>query len=178
MVRGTISDSATGTPIGNVKVVLMQMAGEIEEMLDSSRTETSGSYSFAFSGRSGGLLYIYTMSDKHFYQSTSLGSLDIDDTITKDIKLKLIPTTVSSAPHSAALQNITFRTAQSRLYLSGMKTGAIVRICNLNGRLLFKTAVTAGASEVMVPEWIAAAGCYQVSIMANGRQMHGMIRSR
>jgi 5-hydroxyisourate hydrolase-like protein (transthyretin family) len=178
MVRGTISDSATGAPISNVKVVLMQMAGEIELMLDSSRTETDGGYSFSFLGQSGYGLYIYTISEHYYYQSKSIGSIGIDDTITDDIKLKRISTIVSAAPHFEALQNITVRTAKSRLYLSGIKAKAIVDIYNLNGRLLFRTVIPAGASEVGMPEWIAASGCYQVSIRGSGHLIRGMVISR
>ncbi len=178
MVRGTISDSATGAPISNVKVIISQIMGELSLLLDSSRTGTDGSYSYAFSGLSGGDLYIYTISDHYYYQSMSIGPIGIDDTITKDIKLKKIPTMVSAMPHSKALQHITVRTVKSRLYLSGIKAKAIVGIYNLNGRLLFKTVVPAGASEVRMPERIAAAGRYYVSIRANGRLIRGMALSR
>ena len=85
---------------------------------------------------------------------------------------------VSATPHSKALHGITVRTATSRLYLSGIKAEAIVDIYTLNGRLLFRTVVPAGASEVSMPERIAATGCYQVSIKADGHLMRGMEISR
>jgi hypothetical protein len=141
LVRGIISDSATGAPIGNVKVVLMLMAGEIDLILDSTRTGTTGGY--AFSNRSGSGLYIYTISDRYYYQSTSIAPVGIDDTITKDIKLKRIPTMVSATPDSRALQSRTVRMAKSRLYLSGIEAGAFVGIYDLNGRLLLRAAVPA-----------------------------------
>jgi hypothetical protein len=177
MVRGTISDSATGAPIGNVKVILALSRGEWpDSVLDSSITGTTGSY--AFSGLSGGDLRIYTISNHYYFQSMSIGPLGIGDTITKDIKLKRIPTMVSAPPHSKALQSIFVRTAKSRLYLSGIKAEAVVDIYNVNGRLLFETVVPAGASEVRMPQRIAAAGCYQASIKTNGLVIHSMILSR
>ncbi len=178
IVRGTISDSATGAPIGNVKVVLLQMAGENELKLDSAITGTSGSYSFSIPNQNAYDLHIYTISDRYFYQSRSVGPLGAGDTITNDIKLKRIPTIVSAAPHSKAAHGITVRTAKSRLYLSGITAGAVVDISTLNGRLLSTTIVPAGASEVRMPEWTGAAGCYQVSIRAGGRLIHGMVLSR
>ena len=176
-VRGTISDSATGAPIGNVKVILAQSRGEWpDSVLDSSITGTTGSY--AFSGLSGGDLRIYTISDHYYFQSMSIGPFGIGDTITKDIKLKRISTMASDALHSKALQSITVRTAKSRLYLSGITTGAIVGIYNLNGRLLFKTPILTGASEVRMPAWIAETGRYQVSIKTNGLLISGTVISR
>jgi hypothetical protein len=173
MVRGTISDSATGAPIGNVKVILTQSRGEWPDLvLDSSITGTTGSY--AFSGLSGGELRIYTIANDYYFQSMSIGPIGVGDTITNDIKLKRIPTMVSAPPYSKAFQSITVRKAKSRLYLSGIKAEAIVDIYNVNGRLLFETVVPAGASEVSMPERIAATGCYQVSIRGSGHPIHGM----
>jgi hypothetical protein len=177
MVRGTVTDSATGLPISNVKVIITQMQGEREEIADSSITGSTGSYSITFSNLSGTGFYIRTIATQHYFHSMSIGSIGINDTITRDIKLKRIPTMVSAASHPTASQSITFRTAGSRLYLSGIKIGAIVGIYNLNGRLLFKTVVPAGTSEVRMPEWIAATGCYQVSISANGCLIRGMVLS-
>lgn len=173
IVRGTISDSATGAPISNVKVVLMQNAGEIELMLDSSRTGPDGSYSFTFPSQVGYGLYIYTISATYYFQSKSIEA-GLDDTITQNIKLRKISTMVLATPHAKALQNIAVRTANSRLYLSGIKTGTMVDIYDLNGRLLLRTAVPAGASEVRIPERGAAAGCYRVSISTNGHPTGGM----
>jgi hypothetical protein len=176
ILRGTISDSATGAPIGNAKVVLMQMVGEIDLMLDSSRTQTTGGY--AFSNRCGSDLYLYTLSDHYYFQSTSIGQIGIDDTITKDIKLKKISTMVSATPDSRPLQGISFRRSKSGLYLSGIKTDPIVSVYNLNGRLFFKAKVSAGATEVKIPELIAAGGSYVVSISVNGQKIQGKIISR
>jgi hypothetical protein len=177
MVRGTISDSATGAPISTIKVLLAQSRGEWpDSVLDSSMTGTTGSY--AFSGLSKGDFRIYTFANGYYFQSTSLSFVSIDDTITKNIKLKSIPTMVSGAPNIGGLYGITIRAVHSRLYVSGIKAGAVVCLYNLNGRRLFRTAMPAGASEVMIPERIAAAGCYQVSIRANGCLIRGMKISR
>jgi hypothetical protein len=54
---------------------------------------------------------------------------------------------VSATPHSKALQSITIRMAKSRMYLSGIMAEAILDIYTMNGRLLFKTIIPAGASE-------------------------------
>jgi hypothetical protein len=182
IVRGTISDSTTGAPISNVKVLFYLSYGEITVFLDSSITGTTGSYSFPVPASSGVSLYIYTISNKYLFQSTEiLGgiiSVGIDDTITQDIKLKKIPTMVSATPNSKPLQSITFRTAKSRLYLSGMLADAVVELYALNGHRLFKTVVPAGASEVMIPERVAAAGSYQVLIRANGRPVCGTVKFR
>jgi hypothetical protein len=177
MVRGTISDSATGAPISNVKVILAQSRGELpDSVLDSSITGTTGSY--VFSVLSGGDLRMYTISDHYYFQSMSIGPFGIGDTITKDIKLKRIPTMVSAPPYSTALQSITVRTAKSRLCLSGIKAEAVVDIYNVNGRLLFETVVPEGTSEVKMPERLAATGRYQVSIKTNGLVIRDMVLSR
>lgn len=172
VVRGTISDSATGAPISNVKIVLMLIAGEIEIMLDSSRTGTTGSYSLACSSQSRFESYIYTIADGYYFQHTSVYPAGIDDTITKDIKLKSIPAGVSASPHFKESHSITVRMAKSWLYLSGIKTVAIVDLYNFNGRRLFRTAIPVEATEVRLPEWLAA-GRYHVSIRTNGRLIRG-----
>jgi hypothetical protein len=177
MVRGIISDSATGAPISNVKVVLMLMEGELNVMVDSSRTGTIGSYAFPVSSASD-LYYIQTISDHYYYQSINVRLIGVNDTIAKDIKLKRILTMVSAAPYSKAVKGVTVRTAKSWLYLSGIKAGAIVNLYTLNGRLLFRTVIPAGASDMRMPKWIAAIGSYQVSIRANGHLIYGMVLSR
>ena len=177
MVRGTISDSATGAPIGNVKVIVAQLQGEREVIADSSITGSNGRYSITFSGLSGMGFSIRTIATEHYFQSSPIGAVGIDDTITKDITLKRIPTMVSAAPNHAASPRFTVRAAKS-LFLSGVPTGAVLDIYSLNGRRLFKTVVPAGASEVMIPERIAAAGCFQASIRANGRLVCCRVLSR
>jgi hypothetical protein len=180
MVRGTISDSATGAPISNVRVIFAKSIGEMTLVLDSAITGTTGS--FAFPGQSGTGLYLYTIADGYYFQSISiLGGfipVGIDDTITQNIKLKSVPTMVAGAPDAKALHGITVRTSKSRLYLSGIEAGAVVDLYDLNGRRLFRTVMTAGASEVSMPEWIAAAGSYYMSINANGRLTRGTVLSR
>jgi hypothetical protein len=174
LVRGTICDSATDAPISNIKVLLAQSRGELpDSVLDSSVTGTTGSY--AFSGMSKGDLRIYTIANGYYFQSTSLGFVSIDDTITKNIKLKSVPTMVAGVPAAKALHGITVKTVKSRLHLPGIKSGAVVDLYNLNGRRLFRTVMPAGASEVMLPERITAAGWYQVSIKANGHLIRGMV---
>jgi hypothetical protein len=178
LVRGIVSDSATGAPIGNVKVVLMNLMGEIDVKIDSTTTDAAGGYKIEFSGPVAGDLYVYTISEHYYFRSMSINQSGIRDTIIHDIKLKRIPTMVSAAPHSNALQNITVRAVESRLYLSGMKTRADVDLYALNGRLLLRTNVPAGASVITVPRRLAATGCYQVSITTDNHRVHCMVLPR
>jgi hypothetical protein len=174
VVKGSISDSATGLPISNVKVILAQLQGEREQVIDTFITGITGSYSFAFSNPIGSGFYIRTIASQHYFQTTPIiRTIEIDDTITNDIKLRRIPTKVLENNCHKTSQNITIRTIKSRLYVSGIKTGAVVDIYNLNGHLLFRTALPPGVSEVRVPGGIATAGYYQVKIRAKG----GLVRS-
>jgi hypothetical protein len=173
MVRGTISDSATGLPISNVKVILAQIQGEREEVVDSAITGVSGNYSFTFSHPVGNDFYLRTIESHYYFQSTPIRTIAIGDTITKDLRLKRFTTKVQRVSCNKSLQIITVRAIRSRLYLSGIKTGAVVDIYNLNGHLLFRAALPSGASEIRMPDGVAVAGSYQVKIRANG----GLVRS-
>jgi 5-hydroxyisourate hydrolase-like protein (transthyretin family) len=97
MVRGTISDSATGAPIGNVKVVFYQVIGERSELLDSSVTGADGGYAFAGPASpagpiTGSGLYIYTINNEYYFHSTEVYLRNSIDTVTYDIRLRRIST--------------------------------------------------------------------------------------
>jgi 5-hydroxyisourate hydrolase-like protein (transthyretin family) len=169
VVRGVVSDSATGAPIGGVKVVLMQMAGEIERFIDSLRTGANGGYSFTVSATSLSGLYIYTISNHHYYRSMAIDSVGMGDTITRNIKLKKLPTAVSAPPRFEATQGITVHASRSGLRLCGLKAGAVVELCGVNGRLLLRTAVPTGISEMRIPRGIAATDRCRVFMRVNGR---------
>jgi 5-hydroxyisourate hydrolase-like protein (transthyretin family) len=169
VVRGVVSDSATGAPVGNVNVVLMQMAGEIEYFIDSLRTGAGGNYSFTVSATSLSGLYLYTISNRHYYRSMSIDSVDMGDTITRNINLKRLPTAVSSAALFEASRRPTVQASRSGLRLSGLKAGAVVEWCDVTGRLLSRTAVPTGGSEMRMPRGIASTDRCRVFIRVNGR---------
>lgn len=166
MVRGTITDSITGVPVSNVKVVFYQVIGEIDRLLDSSVTGTDGRYAFTGPAGAGGLpvgtgsgLYVYTVHNEYYFHSSGVYLRDSVDTVAQDIRLRRVSTMAETAGYREMAEN---GAAGSPGVAAGMSRRTSIGMFDVKGRLLPGTMAsrertTASAGMVVVKTSGAAA---------------------